>query len=72
MAVFLDFGVAGILLGQVLILVILGVIMFRGSFLSGANISPRAVSLSRMKEFALYGFPAAAANIALVGSLVNP
>lgn len=63
MAMYLGMGVSGILLGQVIILFILGAIMFRGLFLTGSNIRFSATFLPTVKEFARYGFPAAATSI---------
>jgi O-antigen/teichoic acid export membrane protein len=63
LAVYLGLGVSGILWGQVIILFILGTIMFRRLFLTGSNVRLGATSLPGVKEFAFYGFPAAASTI---------
>lgn len=63
MAIFLGLGISGILWGQAITLLILGTIMFRRLFLAGSGARLRANSLPVVKEFALYGFPAAASSI---------
>jgi O-antigen/teichoic acid export membrane protein len=63
LAVFLKLGSSGILLGQIIIVSFLGMVMFKGSFLSVANVGYRASSSSVIRQFALYGFPAAASTI---------
>lgn len=62
-AVFLDMGVAGILWGQVIILFILCAISFKMLFMTGSIVQRSSVSMAAVREFAFYGFPAAASTI---------
>jgi O-antigen/teichoic acid export membrane protein len=63
LAVFLHLGIAGILLGQTIVLAILAVIMFRGTIPRPVKVSLKASSIPVIREFALYGFPAAASTV---------
>lgn len=63
LTIFLDMGVSGILWGKAMILLILGAISFKMLFLTDSNVKRSAISLPAVKEFALYGFPAAASTI---------
>ncbi len=63
LVIFLGLGVSGILWGQAIILLILGVISFKRLFLTDSSVRPSAISLPAVKEFASYGFPMVAAII---------
>ncbi|UCG55204.1 MAG: oligosaccharide flippase family protein, partial [Dehalococcoidia bacterium] len=63
LVIFLGLGVSGILLGQASILLVLGAIMFKRLFITRSSLRPSVVSLAGVKEFAIYGFPAASATI---------
>jgi O-antigen/teichoic acid export membrane protein len=61
--VWLDMGVTGILLGQFVILVVLGVLIVRALLNNASGFSTRRASPALIKEFARYGLPATAGNV---------
>ncbi len=63
LAVFLDFGVEGILWGHIIALLFFYIIMFKILFLTNGYIKLSSISLPATKQFVSFGFPAMAATI---------